>query len=280
LRAGSNVSPREPSSTWTELVTSLLHAGVIRRHGDTWMPTSAFILHRSSAQKDADGIQSRLEQDHAARCRVVERVLEARPLAKGTPRIFIDVGSTFVPLIQSLLDSLSRRDDIHQLSVVTASLPVAVEVMMHAEQHRVDLHLIGGPVTARHSCTGPADTAAITAGLPPPLANPDLAFLGASAVDLASGNVYSDVTDIHITKQWAASRSRTVALLVSQSKLRRGAANERTYATLLRARSGQVELRSSIAETSVPVTIFSDTIAPVHYTSTYASCLIPKPPSS
>jgi hypothetical protein len=262
------------------LVGSLLHAGVIRQHAERWMPTSAFILHRTSSGRDSDGILARLEKDPAARFHVVERALAADMLPGGTPRIFVDVGSTFLPLIQSLLDSLSERDDIHQLSVVTASLPVAVEVLMHANQQRVDLHLIGGPVTARHSCAGPADASAILAVLPPSMRELDLAFLGASAIDLDSGGIYSDITDVHVTKQWAASRAKEVAVLISQSKLRSAHSNERVYASLQRAPSGRIEIHAvgeAVGVAMPRVRIFSDVLAPEHYSSSFAACLVPGP---
>jgi DeoR/GlpR family transcriptional regulator of sugar metabolism len=242
------------------LVRSMLDAGILRTVRGLLVPQSTWMLKRIASWDDGESVYQRLLQGWEAKHRVAAFAVQAEPLPPGDPAIFIDIGSSFIPLVQRLLDNLDERRDISVLRIVTASLPVVMEVLMHRNHDRVDLHLIGGPLTYRHSSTGLIDEQAIDSHIKVTENRLTMAYVGVASFQPVAGEFYTDSTDVKVGKTWAIRKAEKVCFIIDSTKIREKQSGERVFARLIQSPEGvTVRAAPEAAGSSDPaVLIFTD----------------------
>lgn len=219
-------------------VRSMLDAGILRTVRDILVPQSTWMLKRIASWDDAENVYQRLLQGWEIKHRVAAFAVQAEPLPPGDPTIFIDIGSSFIPLVQRLLDNLDQRKDINVLQIVTASLPVVMEVLLHRNHDRVDMHLIGGPLTYRHSSTGLIDEQAIDSHIKVTENRLNVAYVGVASFQPVEGEFYTDSTDVKVGKTWAIRKAEKVCFIIDSTKIRSKQSGERVFARLIQSTEG------------------------------------------
>lgn len=181
-----------------DLAALVAGGSVVRVHGGA-MPADAFTDRETPLEASRDTGASAKRGIAASAARLV---------ASGTS-VYLDAGSTALALADALVD----RVELHDVTVMTSALPIALALESHLD--RFTVVVTGGTLRAlQHSLVGP-----FAAPMLEQLAV-DLAFIGCTGVHATGGVTNVNLAEAEV-KSRVVSRARRAVVLADATKLGR-----------------------------------------------------------
>ncbi|GAB3392070.1 DeoR/GlpR family DNA-binding transcription regulator [Humibacter soli] len=164
--------------------------GVRRVHGGA-MPRVTGPLHELSFEESLES----LAEEKQAIARRVSRLVEPGM------SVIVDVGSTCMAVARELV----RRDDLHDVTVITNGLTTALE--LENAVPRVQVIVTGGTLRPlQHSLVAPLASAMFEH------VRADLAFIGCNGVDVAGGVTNINLPEAELKREMVRASSRAVVV--------------------------------------------------------------------